>query len=167
MDAAPVNVEQPRFKSAEISGKGVVLAMFVAGLIGTALIFIYWERHTRPFRALTETLGREFRHSTPKIEGGRYKQGPMTLRVSLQMPFRPVREAVETQGVIARVLEITRTQADLRPYEILEIHLIQRVPEKAATREVLVYKRPAIEQLLDAQHSVQNIAPEPAQPPKR
>ncbi len=156
--------ETPRQKSPEISGKWVVLAMFIAGLMGTAVIFVYWEQHTRPFRALTEALGREYRHSTPKIEGGRYKTGPMTLRVSLQLPFRPVREAVETQAVIHRVLEITREQADLRPYEVLELHLIQRVPEKAATREVLVYKRPAIEQLLDPQHATTTIAPEPPQP---
>lgn len=155
---------EPLEKSSEISGKWVVLAMFIAGLMGTALIFVYWEQHTRPFRSLTETLGREYRHSTPKIEGGRYKSGPMTLRVSLQLPFRPVREAIETQTVIQRVLEITREQADLRPYEVLELHLIQRVPEKTATREVLVYKRAAIEQLLDPGHPTTTIIPEPTKP---
>lgn len=116
----------------EIPGWWVVVGMFLFGGIATALIFLYWEMHTRPFRPLTEAIGREFRHSLPKVEGGRNKGGPSTLRVALRVPFKPVEGQEETDAVVRRVTELSKTYADLSRFEIFEVYLIQRAPEQAA-----------------------------------
>ncbi|MDP1798151.1 MAG: hypothetical protein Q8K78_11740 [Planctomycetaceae bacterium] len=115
----------------EIPGWWVIVAMFTFGTCATALIFIYWEMHTRPFRPLTEAVGREFRHSLPKVEGGRNKGGPMTLRVALRVPFKPVKGLEETEAVVRRVVELSKQHADISRFEILEVYLIQRAPEQA------------------------------------
>lgn len=115
----------------EIPGWWVIVAMFAFGTCATALIFIYWEMHTRPFRPLTEAVGREFRHSVPKVEGGRNKGGPMTLRVALRVPFKPVKGLEETEAVVRRVVELSKQHADISRFEILEVYLIQRAPEQA------------------------------------
>lgn len=119
-------------RSREIPGWWVIVGMFVFGGCATALIFIYWEMHTRPFRPLTEAIGREFRHSLPKVEGGRNKGGPMTLRVAMRVPFKPVKGLEETEAVVRRVVDFSRTHADISRFEILEVYLIQRAPEQVA-----------------------------------
>lgn len=121
-------VDRPR----TIPGHWVVIGMFIVGACSTALIFIYWEMHTRPFRPLTEAIGREFRHSLPKVEGGRHKQGPMTLRVALRVPFKPVEGVEETDSIVRRIIELAKTHTDVSRFEILEVYLIQRVPEEEA-----------------------------------
>ena len=37
------------------------------------VMFVYWDLHTKPFRPLTEAIGRTFKHSLPKVEGGRHR----------------------------------------------------------------------------------------------
>ncbi len=118
-----------------IPGHWVVIGMFVMGFCATALIFIYWELHTRPFRPLTEAIGREFRHSLPKVEGGRHKQGPMTLRVAMKVPFKPVKDVEETEMVVRRIVELAKLHADVNRFEVLEVYLIQRAPEQVAVTE--------------------------------
>jgi len=124
-------VDRPR----TIPGHWVVISMFVVGACATALIFIYWEMHTRPFRPLTEAIGREFRHSLPKVEGGRHKQGPVTLRVAMRVPFKPAKGVEETESMVRRIIELAKSHTDISRYEILEVYLIQRVPEAEAVTE--------------------------------
>jgi hypothetical protein len=118
-----------------IPGHWVVISMFIVGACATALIFIYWEMHTRPFRPLTEAIGREFRHSLPKVEGGRHKQSPLTLRIAMRVPFKPVKGVEETDTVVQRIIDLAKTHADVNKYEVLEVYLIQRVPEAEAITE--------------------------------
>lgn len=122
-------------RSRSIPGHWVVLGMFVMASVATALIFIYWEMHTRPFRPLTEAVGREFRHSLPKVEGGRHKQGPMTLRIAMTVRFKPVKGVEETEAVVRRVVELARQHTDVSRFEVLEVYLIQRLPESEAVTE--------------------------------
>lgn len=129
-----MSVDSP-VRSRGIPGHWVVLAMFVMASVATALIFIYWEMHTRPFRPLTEAVGREFRHSLPKVEGGRHKQGPMTLRIAMTVRFKPVKGVEETEAVVRRVVELARQHTDVSRFEVLEVYLIQRLPESEAVTE--------------------------------
>lgn len=122
----------PPPRPVEIPGWWVIVAMFAFGLCGTALIYVYWEMHTRPFRPLTEAVGREFRHSLPKVEGGRNKGGPMKLRVAMTVPFKPVKGIEETEAVVRRVVELAKEKADISRFETLEVYLIQRAPEQVA-----------------------------------
>ncbi len=128
MSIAPTTSQRPH----EIPGSWVILAMFLFGGCATGLIYLYWELHTRPFRPLTEVIGREFRHSLPKVEGGRNKGKPMIIRVAITVPFKPVKGHEETEAVVRRLVELSKAHADLNRFETLEIYLIQRAPEQVA-----------------------------------
>lgn len=118
-----------------IPGWWVVLGMFALGILATAVIFVYWDLHTKPFRPLTEAIGREFRHSLPKVEGGRHKGSANTLRVSMRVPFVPTESSPEAQRVVNRVVELAREHSDLSRFEVLEVHLIQVAPEQMAVQQ--------------------------------
>ncbi|HUQ70762.1 MAG TPA: hypothetical protein VM165_14630, partial [Planctomycetaceae bacterium] len=104
-----------------------------------AVMFLYWEMHTRPFRPLTEAVGSEFRHSLPKVEGGRHKGAANTLRIAMRVPFVPSDSASQTQRVVNRVVELAQQQADLARFEVLEVHLIQLAPEQLAVEQTFKY----------------------------
>jgi hypothetical protein len=117
-----------------ISGRWVVLAMFAAGVVATVTMFVYWDLHTRPFRPLTEAVGREFRHSLPKVEGGRHKRGALTLRVSLRVPFTPTHLSLDAQQVVRRVVELAREHTPFADFEQVQVLLIEMRPEAEAVR---------------------------------
>lgn len=129
----------PRSVPQGLSGKWVVIGMFALGILATSVIFLYWDLHTKPFRPLTEAIGREYRHSLPKVEGGRHKGSANTLRVSLRVPFVPIESHASTQGVVNRVVELARQEADLAGFEELEIHLIQLAPEQMAVQKTFEF----------------------------
>lgn len=116
----------------QISGTTVVIAMILAGLAATAVMFVYWDLHTRPFRPLTEAIGRTFKHSLPKVEGGRHKKGPMTLRIAMRVPFSPNDDEPAAQETLRTVCGLIRRHQDLTGYEKVQIHFFQMVPEEAA-----------------------------------
>ncbi|MBI1348212.1 hypothetical protein GC163_18210 [bacterium] len=115
-----------------IPGKYVVIGMFILGSIATATIYIYWDLHTKPFRPLTEAIGREFRHSLPKVEGGRHKKGPATLRITVRVPFLPSTNTDQSQRFVNRLTELAREHTNLEQYEVFQIHLVQMAPEQLA-----------------------------------
>lgn len=125
-------------KPREISGRAVVIGMLLVGLAAVAVMFIYWDLHTRPFRTLTEALGREFEHSLPKVEGGRRKRGPMTLRVSLRVPFTPTELSLDEARVVEQVSQLIRQHVDLRSYERVEVHLFEMRPEHDAVQHAVI-----------------------------
>ncbi|MBC8113147.1 MAG: hypothetical protein H7062_02120, partial [Candidatus Saccharimonas sp.] len=62
-----------RPKDRVVSGRVIVVAMFLLGLVLASLLFVYFEFNTRPFRPLRDAIGREFKRSRPNVEGGRFK----------------------------------------------------------------------------------------------
>jgi hypothetical protein len=125
----------PASKSKEISGSAVVIGMLTLGVLATAMLFVYFELHTAPFRPLREAIGREFKHSRPNVEGGRVKgKGPMILRISLSVPFDPFLEETKSEDVKARILEIAREYHNLADFEQVQINLILFTPETTAKR---------------------------------
>ncbi len=124
---APKNGEPSRGR--EISGRLVVVGMFLMGVCATAMVFVYWDLHTRPFRPLTEAIGRTFKHSLPKVEGGRHKKGPLTLRVSLRVSFPPEVDEHAAQETLTAVKALIRQHADITGYDEVQIHFFQMVPE--------------------------------------
>jgi hypothetical protein len=131
MTDAPPSSEAPQ-PVREISGRLVVIGMLLTGLVATGVIFVYWELHTRPFRPLTEAIGRTFEHSLPKVEGGRHKGGPMTLRISLRVPFSPEADDAAAQEALRTLFRLIREHQNLSSYGRVEIHLFQMVPEETA-----------------------------------
>lgn len=127
-----------------IPGRYVVMAMFGFGVLATVTIFVYWDLHTRPFRPLTEAIGREFVHSVPKVEGGSHKGSPMTLRIAIRVPFEPNAATVETQQVVNRLVGLAQAHADLNRFEELHIHIFQRAPERLARQASFEYPMAAV-----------------------
>lgn len=134
------DIAPPRSK--ELSGRSVVIGLLCLGIAATALMFVYWEHHTRPFRALREQIGREFRHSRPNVEGGRVKgRGPWTLRISMSVDFPPAEDSPRANEIVNRVLEITRRCHDVDDVEKIEINLIQFVPQELAKTRTFTWEK--------------------------
>lgn len=122
-----------------IPGFLVVVGMLLAGVTATAAIFIYWDFHTRPFRPLTEAIGRELRHSLPKVEGGRHKGSPAMLRIAIRVPFAPEPDSADTRAVVNQVVRLAREHADLSAFEEIRLHLFQLAPERVAQQASFEY----------------------------
>lgn len=127
-------------RSWRIPGSAVVFGMLLLGIVATVLMYVYWDLHTKPFRPLTEAIGRTFKHSLPKVEGGRHKRGPMTLRVALRVPFPPAEDDPQTEDLLAKVRELIRRHQKLEGYENVQIHLFQMVPEESAKSQRFEYR---------------------------
>lgn len=125
-------LENPPPQPRQISGTLVVIGMLLMGVAATTVMFVYWHFHTKPFRPLTEAIGRTYKNSLPKVEGGRHKRGPMTLRVAFRVPFPPETDEAAAQLRLREICELIRKHQDLTGYEHVDIHMFQMVPEEAA-----------------------------------
>jgi len=89
-----------------VPGKYVVVAMFALAIALTGFLWIYTRLHRAPFIPLRTALVEEFgRASAPRVEGGRPRRGPMTLRVVLRTAFDPSLDDDATRAEIERVAE--------------------------------------------------------------
>lgn len=134
-DAAPQN--SPPYR--KISGTAVVISLLVMGLTATVVMFVYWDLHTKPFRPLTEAIGRTFKYSLPQVEGGRHKQGPMTLRIAMRVPFPPDVDEQQSQETLRTICELIRRHQDLSSYERVQIHFFQVLPEETAKKKTFEF----------------------------
>ncbi len=123
----------------QISGRWVVIGMFLMGVTATATIFVYWDLHTKPFRPLTEAIGRTFKNSLPKVEGGRHKKDPTTLRIAMRVPFPPDLDEQAAQETLQTVRRLIREHQDLTGYERVQIYFFQMVPEETAKSKLFEY----------------------------
>jgi hypothetical protein len=129
-------------RSRELSGRYLVVGVLLLGSAATALLFVYWDRQTRPFRPLREAIGREFRHSRPNVEGGRPKgRGPWILRVAMTVDFPPAEDSTRANQIFQRVLELARGYHDLKDIDRVEVNLIQFVPQELAKTRTLVWTK--------------------------
>ncbi|MBW3539558.1 MAG: hypothetical protein KY476_04750 [Planctomycetes bacterium] len=107
--------------------------MFAFGFVATAVLWLYWELHTRPFRPLQDAIAARFVDSNPRVQGGQrkmHKQTPRLLEIVMRVPFDPKRDIAAAQQTVDVVLGLARRHvADLEAYERLEVHLFQPVPE--------------------------------------
>lgn len=123
-------------KKESVSGRLVVVVMFLLGLTATGILWMYWHLHMMPFMPLQEALAAEFSESSPRVDGGRRKQHkgtPMILRVVMRVPFDPTAADAENQDQIEARIERTRElavrHAAIDEYELLEIHMYQEAKE--------------------------------------
>jgi hypothetical protein len=127
------HASEPEFRS--LRGRNVVLGMLAFGVLMVLALWLYWEMYTRPFRPLQAAINAEFPGSSPRVVGGRPKShqddSPTLLRIIIRVDFDPqtADEAV-LQEHVDRLRALAGQHLDLSPYEVLEIHLIQRVPEE-------------------------------------
>jgi hypothetical protein len=123
---------QPPVRS--FSGRNVVLGMFTFGILATSGMWVYWHLYLSPFYPLQQALADEFSKSYPRVEGGHHRHSPWTLRIVLQVPFKPIEGDLQVKQTANRVIELARAHHDLSRYEIVELYLLHPEPEHAATR---------------------------------
>lgn len=127
----------------EFSGRLTVIVMLLAGVLSTVAIFLYWDQHTRPFRPLRVAIGRTFEKSRPLVEGGRNKGGPPSLRIAMTVLFDPNADDDRAQAALRKVVELARAHVDLDKYEVLELNLLNFVPEKKTRERSMTVELPA------------------------
>lgn len=136
----PDSSEAPEFRT--LKGRRIVIGVLAFGVLMVAAMWLYWEMYTRPFRPLQEAIHATFPDSSPRVVGGQHKshkgESPALLRIVVRVPFDPETAGEATiDGHVAKLHELARKHLDLAAYDLLEIHLIHRVPEEE-TRRVTV-----------------------------
>jgi hypothetical protein len=119
--------------AARVSGRVVVVAMFLFGITTTTGLWTYWTFHTGPFRPLQDALAKEFPRSLPRVDGGQRKMRPgmpKILRVVLRVEFDPVAESGKGEQLLTRVEAVSRRHIDLDQYDVLDLYLYEGVPEQ-------------------------------------
>ncbi len=125
-----------------VSGRWVVVSMFLLGLIGGMICVSYAIWRNAPFLELKKALAEEFPQSVPQVEGGRHKGSPMTLRIVVNVDFHPGEEANAglADAAIKRITALARQHQDLTPYEVLQIHLVKKRPQDTTSRKTVAVK---------------------------
>jgi hypothetical protein len=131
-----------------ISGRWVVVAMFVFALTTTGTLYLYWYLHTGPFRPLQEVLAHEFEGSHPLVQGGQEKVrkgSPKILRITLRVDFAPDDENNDelVDKVVDRISQLADEYHGLAKYNTLEIHLIRLRAEKTTQQREIKIDLPA------------------------
>lgn len=130
----------------EFSGTKLIIGLFLFATVMSGGLWTYWYLHARPFQPLQLAINQAYPKSYPQVQGGQlkmHKNTPRILRITLKVTFNPKpRESDEqVMAMVERLEELARQHIDLPSYELLEIHLVQRVPEhdsrtRTVTREI-------------------------------
>ena len=119
-----------------VSGRVIVIGLFLLGITATGVLWTYWHLHLVPFMPLQESLAAEFEHSSPRVDGGRrkmHKGTPKILRVVMRVPFDPTDAEADVQNQIeqrmTRVMELATQHTPIGEYDLLEVHLYQETKE--------------------------------------
>jgi hypothetical protein len=125
-----------------ISGKIVVITMFLFALAGIAFLQAYWNKHLEPFMPVQKELVEVFgRKCQPRVEGGQRKMSkntPRILRVTMRVPFDPEDDANESQvrDRINGIADVASNHFDLKQdYDILTTHFFQENPGGRSRRQ--------------------------------
>lgn len=123
----------PNENPKSVSGRVVVIGMFVFAACATAFLAFYWNKHIEPFMPLQLAIEKEWKGSSPRVEGGQRKiskKTPRILRVTLRVPFDPEDPANTglTRERVNAIAEISRKHVKLDDYEILTINFYQEKP---------------------------------------
>lgn len=165
----------------------MVIIMFLFAMSMIALMYLYWEMHTRPFRPLQIAINARYPNSMPRVIGGKHKShqpdSKPTLRIVIAVDFDPTDglprppgtnpededrlTLTDTMQVDPRVedayktlLELANENTDLNEYQVVEIFLEHRRPEKRS--RTLFATRPLQEWL--TKYSITPTSPEPLPP---
>lgn len=111
--------------------------MFGFGVLMVLILWGYFELHTRPFRPLQLAIAARFPDSSPIVNGGKHKShkaaSKKTLRIAVRVPqeeFDPTQDEARSQERARELYRMSLQYMDVKSYEVLEIHLHQRDPER-------------------------------------
>jgi hypothetical protein len=120
--------------SRQVSGRVMVAAMVLFGLLMTGALFVYWELYTRPFRPLQNAIAAKFPGSSPRVVAGQHKShlegSPEILRLILRTMHDPHQDDAKLREQANELLTLVREQTDLSRYQQVEVHLMHRQPER-------------------------------------
>ncbi|TWT58167.1 hypothetical protein KOR42_15380 [Thalassoglobus neptunius] len=115
--------------------------MFGFAFMMIAMLFLYWELYTKPFRSLQYAIAAEFPDSSPKVIGGQHKShkdiSPVLLRVVVYVPDKDFDPTTDDAKSEVRALDLVRLafeNHDVDQYEQIDVVLLQKVPEGARKR---------------------------------
>lgn len=147
IDSGP-EIYPPLDDEGGISGRWVILGILTLAIAATAFEWNYMRLHRAPFVPLRAAIADSFgRTAKVKIDGGRHKRGPMTLRIVIDVPFDPTAESEKTQALefLQRLEKLAVEHVNLNEYEFLQIYLVQIIPEGTPKR--LEHRRPVTDTL--------------------
>ncbi len=141
------------------SGTWMVVIMFAFAFAMIGLMYMYWELHTRPFRPLQIAINAQYPNSMPRVIGGKHKshqpESQATLRIVIAVDFDPTAGITRPKGTRkededrltvtdemildprveqahASLLYLAKQTTDLSQYDVVEIFLEHRRPEKTS-----------------------------------
>ena len=117
-----------------IPGRKVVFAMFGFAITIIVLLFLYWELYTRPFRDVQVAIAKEFPKSQPQVVGGKHKShrpdAKSEIRIVIQVASDPRANEAQSAQIARRLAQIASEHHDLSAYDLLDVILVHRVPER-------------------------------------
>ena len=117
-----------------ISGKWVVLGLFLFGLLAVGAIWTYAVVELKPFEPLARAIKAEFPTSRPHVKGGTPRNKAPLLRIVLEVDFTPTAEDARVTRIEERVIALAKQHIALRDYQEFELHLVHYVAEKPPER---------------------------------
>jgi len=120
------NEQRPR------RGPWIIAGMFLFASLVSLGLWTYWELHTRPFREMTDRLGREFPASSPRVEGGKHglhRDTDEVLRIVMRIDYDPAAAPERYADQIDRIMQIAAAELSLEPYDRCDIHLFRQEVE--------------------------------------
>jgi hypothetical protein len=119
-----------------ISGRWLVVGMFVMGITLTSLLYAYSRLHLGPFRPLQDAIVNEFPGSAPRVDGGKKKPSkntPTILRILVKTEIDPLSRSEESEQRLIlmrkRIGELALEKSPLPDLAILEIHIYKLLKE--------------------------------------
>ncbi len=117
-----------------IPGWWIVFAMFTFAITIIVLLFLYWELYTRPFREVQVAIAEAFPKSQPQVVGGKHKShrpdAKSEMRIVIQVANDPRTDDKQSAQIALRLARIAAEHHDLSAYDLLDIILVHRVPER-------------------------------------
>ena len=131
------NVQPSTTALRTISGRWMVIGMFIFGITATALLYLYWTLHLMPFMPLQDAIVKEFPGAAPRVDGGKKRMSqntPTILRIAMWSEIDPQSSNPESVREIAvlrkRIAELAIEKVQLPDLAIIELHVFKALPEK-------------------------------------
>ncbi len=120
-----------------ISGRWLVIGMFLFGITATGMLYAYWTLHLMPFMPLQEAIVKEFPGSAPRVDGGKKRMSentPTILRIVMKSEIDPTSADETSARAIAtirtRISELAIEKVQLPDLAIIELHVYKLLQEK-------------------------------------
>ena len=134
-------------KAREISGRWMVVGMFLFGICATGILYFYWRMHNAPFLPLQQALANRFEDSRPRVEGGQrkiHKDTPRVLRIIMKVDFHPDQNDQKVNALVKEVAEVAGEHQNLEEYDLLEVHLFWPEPQRTIHERTLEMELPEL-----------------------